>query len=244
MVDMNFNNAEENTSGDCIPNGTEAKVIMTIRPGGHGQDGWFKESKSSPAIMLDCEFTVSAGKYCRKKFWQYFMMENVSEKALNVSRSQIRSIIESANGILPSDYSDSAQAKRNITSIGQLSGLEFAARIKIQKAELNSGYDDKNVIGAIITPNQKKYTEIMGGESQINNVAASGGYAPPVQTSLPTPPPEKPAWAGAQAPTQPVNNPAPAWAAAPQPAQTPDEVAAPAWTAAPTTAPPKDDIPF
>ena len=66
---FDMNDAEPQKSGDLIPDGTFAKITMTIRPGGvDGESeidrGLLKRSGApgSDVLMLDCEFTVAEGK--------------------------------------------------------------------------------------------------------------------------------------------------------------------------------------
>ena len=63
MFDLNDAQPQSMPSGDTIPDGTFAKLKLTIRPG--GADGallpdkaLLKLSQSSDAKMLDCEMTV------------------------------------------------------------------------------------------------------------------------------------------------------------------------------------------
>ena len=74
-----FSDVEPQQSSDLIPDGTFAKVTMTIRPGGvDGQTeidkGLLKASTTpgSDVLSLDCEFTVVRGRLVRRKFWQNF----------------------------------------------------------------------------------------------------------------------------------------------------------------------------
>ena len=75
-----FSTSSRSRAGDLIPDGSFAKVTMTIRPGGvDGQteiDQWPAQSPErspgSDVRMLDCEFTVSEGPLARRKFWQMF----------------------------------------------------------------------------------------------------------------------------------------------------------------------------
>ena len=67
-MSFDMNDAEPQKSGELIPDGTFAKVTMTIRPGGiDGQgeidQGLLKAPKdpTSDVRMLDCEFTVVGG---------------------------------------------------------------------------------------------------------------------------------------------------------------------------------------
>ncbi len=80
MFDMN--DAEPQKTGELIPDGTFAKVTMSIRPGGiDGQSeidqALLKAPKdpSSDVRMLDCEFTVAEGPHAKRKFWQMFTVQ-------------------------------------------------------------------------------------------------------------------------------------------------------------------------
>src|SRR5690606_41743917 len=76
-MSFDMNDAEPQKSGELIPDGTFAKVTMTIRPGGtDGQSeidrGLLKSSNQpgSDVLMLDAEFTVAEGPHARRKSWQ------------------------------------------------------------------------------------------------------------------------------------------------------------------------------
>ena len=222
-IDFDFNNAGEQKSGDLIPDKTDVKVVMNVRPGGNGDGGWLKVSQSGNG-MLDCELTVTEGQYAKRKFWEYFVIgSNGSEKgnqAVNIARAKLRAIVESARGINPKDMTPEAQAKRRINSIDELNGLEFACSVKIQKGQ--NGYDDSNKMSYVITPDNKKYQSVMAGGIN-GNTNSPAPAATPVQTS------STPAWAATPqpqqqpaAPAQP-QSPAPAWATQ-QPATTADDI--------------------
>src|SRR5574344_912917 len=76
-MSFDMNDAEPQKSGEIIPDGTFAKVCLTIRKGtvdGESEidKGLLKASNSpgSDVLMLDCEFTVAEGPHVRRKFWQ------------------------------------------------------------------------------------------------------------------------------------------------------------------------------
>ena len=76
---FDMNDAEPQKTGDLIPDGSFAKITMTIRPGNvDGQSemdqGLLKASNSpgSDVLMLDAEFTVVEGPHAKRKFWQMF----------------------------------------------------------------------------------------------------------------------------------------------------------------------------
>src|SRR5512132_3858354 len=80
MYDLNDAKPQMLPTGDPIPDGTFARIRMTIRPGGVDGSvpmdrGLLKASATSDAKMLDCEFTVLEGPFAKRKFWQKFSLE-------------------------------------------------------------------------------------------------------------------------------------------------------------------------
>jgi hypothetical protein len=192
--DFDFNTAETQAPrGDfeLIPNGTIAKLLMTIRPGGEGPEGWLTRSKNSGNLFLSCEFVVTEGQFERRRFWQSFVLEggqkneNGESIAWTISRSTLRSILESAKRIHPSDTSEKAMSARKVHSWEEFDGLEFAGKIGIEKGQ--GGYDDKNRLFAAITPNDKHYAEVMGGDMPAK--------APTSKSRNPKPTDNTPPWA-------------------------------------------------
>ena len=99
-------------------------------------------------------------------------------QAKEIGLSTLRSIIESANNINPSDMSEDALQKRNIGGVNDLSGMEICAKVGIEKG--TGGYDDQNRLMAAVTPNQKDF--IPSGQAPIAQAPA----AQPHQTAQPT----------------------------------------------------------
>ena len=76
---FDMNDVAPQQSGDLIPDGTFAKLVMTLRKGGtdgssDADRGLLKASNQpgSDVLMLDAEFTVAEGPHARRKFWQNF----------------------------------------------------------------------------------------------------------------------------------------------------------------------------
>lgn len=185
---FDFNDAEASKpQGQLIPDNTVVVLVAKLRPGGHGPDGWLKGSKTSAALMLDFEFTIDGGPYDRRKIWSSMVVEGNTEgheKAKGISRSTIRTMLESANSVKTNDASPDAQAKRTIKSYGDLDGLRFCAVIGIEKS--TAGYEDKNKLKYAITPDDtKRYTL---GTPSVGASTASSAPAPKAETT-------KPAWA-------------------------------------------------
>lgn len=191
-MSYDFNDAESNTSsGDLIPKGTIAPVILTIRPGQAGEAGWLTQSKNSPYQYLDCEFTITGGPFARRKFWTLLMSghstpnEDKVAKTLGITRSKLRGILESARGIDPNDMSEAAKAKRIVQGYGDFSGMEFVAKIGLEAGR--DGYADKNVFDNAVPVTSAEYAKAKSGAA---SAPAAPAYTPPASNGA-----AMPAWA-------------------------------------------------
>ena len=238
--DLNDAEPQMTPGGDLIPDGTFAKVRMTIRPGGVNgatpmDAGLLKASRSSDAVMLDCEFTVVDGRYARQKFWQNFTVsggkvdENRVSMGWKISKASFRAMVDSALGLDPSDESAGAKAKRVLPGLKQLDGIVFAARIMVEPAS-RAEYRDQNRLANVVLPDDPRHAKIMRGEvvpAEPVNATARKAANPAAPPAWGTPQPAAAqAWGAA-----PQNTAAPAWGV-PQP------TAEPAWgTPQPAPAP-------
>lgn len=145
---ISFNDAAPQQSGNTgpIPEGTIAPVRLTVR----GE----KMTKAGDARMLDCEFVITAGTYARRKIWSNMMItSNGSDghnKAVSITMSSVRGMLESAYGIAEDDKSPDAMQARTIADWSDLDGLEFLARIGVEKSK-DPQYPDKNTVRAVGT---------------------------------------------------------------------------------------------
>ena len=134
MFDMN--DAEPQKTSELIPDGTFAKVIMTIRPGGIDGESEIDQgllkapnNPTSDTRMLDCEFTVVEGPHAKRKLWQMFTVqggkvdENGVSIAWKISKSTFRAMIDSALGLDPADMSEAAKQKRILRGLAPTAGM-------------------------------------------------------------------------------------------------------------------------
>lgn len=187
-----FNDADSYQGFGTMPANTLAKLKMVFRPGdcqgpNPAEGNILTQSKSSDVKMLDCEFTVMSGPFAKRKMWQNLTVSGgkLDDKGIsmgwNISKSMLRSMLDSAWGLDPADMSDVAKQKRRFNGFLEISGIEFAARIDIQKGSANpSGgtYSDRNVIGAILTVKDPQYAAVMSGQAVAAVDAAPAGAAP------------------------------------------------------------------
>ncbi|MGY2987674.1 hypothetical protein [Bradyrhizobium sp. USDA 4508] len=193
---MDFNNAEPQREMGVIDDGTVAVVQINVRPGNAGEGGWLKRSANGESMGLDIEFTVVGGPFDKRKFWTFMVLEGVTDghqKAADISASRIRAILESARGIRPDDQSEEAKLGRRLNDWGELDGTRFIAKIGIEKAKPGSGFKDKNVLDAAITPDRTAWTKVEQTLRTATAVASIGstlgGQAAPAGNM------QKPKWA-------------------------------------------------
>ena len=181
---INLNTAAVNDGPQefsLIPAGTIARAVIIVKMGdieipefGSGQ--WFKQSQSSKAKWMELEFTIIGGEFDRRKFWDRIFVDGDKmgqsgiPQAKEIGLSTLRQIIESANGIDPTDMSETAQQRRNISGIMDLNGMEICAKIGIKRG--TNGYSDSNKLTAAMTPNQTGY--IGAGQAQVQQTPAAG----------------------------------------------------------------------
>jgi hypothetical protein len=224
MFDMN--DAEPQKSGELIPDGTFAKVAMTIRPGGiDGQSEMDQlllkapKDPSSDVLMLDCEFTVAEGPHAKRKFWQMFTVqggkvdENGVSIAWTISKSKFRAMIDSALGLDPQDMSEAAKQKRILRGLADLKGITFVAKIKVEPTE-DTRYGDQNRLDRVVLPTEKEWKLVMEGKDVPPRPSRSRAAVGKVAAA-------QPAW------TQPAAQDGQPAAAQPRPAQ---PSGAPAWS--------------
>jgi hypothetical protein len=200
MTDYNFdfNDAEPQMDFSLMPDNTFVKVFMIIRS---DKEDALTDSKSSDAKYLDCELSVLEGKYQGRKFWENFVVSGGKQNdagqsiAGNISRAKLRAILESARNIKATDSGKAAVTARRIKSFWDLNEIEFVVKLGIQKAKAGSGYDDKNRIKAVITPDMPEYKIVMSGKdivvkipkASVSTPAASWGQAKKETKLEPTP---------------------------------------------------------
>jgi len=203
-----YNDADQQQSFDLIPKGALAKVRMTLKPGGHDDPaqgwtgGYATESFDTGSIYLAAEFVVLEGEYAKRKLWSNIGLHSAKgDTWANMGRSLIRAILNSARGVLPTDTSPQAQAARRIADFSALDGIEFVARIDVEK---DSKGENRNVIKQAIEPDYKDYARLMGviatpsftGNGNSGTPAtAVPAFAVPAQRPATPATPGKPAWA-------------------------------------------------
>jgi hypothetical protein len=153
MID--FNDAEPQQEYSLIPANTIAKARLVIKPGNDFSDSHLTRSKNGDSAYLNCEFIILEGQYAKRKVFDKIGIKG-SDQWVNMGKSRIRALIESAKNINPKDVSPAAASARNINSYDELNGLDVVIKIGIE-SDRNGVYPDKNKVASVITPDNKLY---------------------------------------------------------------------------------------
>lgn len=204
-----FNDAEQQQSFDLIPKGTVARVRMTIKPGGFDDPaqgwngGYATQSFETGSVYLSCEFVILEGEFARRKMWSNIGLYSPKGPNWgNMGRTFVRAALNSARNIRPQDNSPHAAAARRIAGFHELDGLEFVARIDVEK---DGRGELKNVVKLAVEPDHPDYARGNGASGATGAPArpTAASFAPQAPTAAPA------AAAPAQRPTAPGK---PAWA--------------------------------
>ena len=209
-----FNDADSQQSGfDVIPKGTVVPVRMTLKPGGfddHNQGwtgGYATESFDTGAVYLACEFVVTGGPFAKRKMWSNIGLHSAKGPTWGqMGRSFIRGALNSARNVHPKDETAQASAARRIESFADLDGLEFIARVDVEKD--NKGAD-RNVVKVALEPDHPDYPKFKGVAAKATSGGSgSGNSGAPAQA---TPVYEAPAQVAQTAQRAPMTG-KPSWA--------------------------------
>jgi len=199
-----FNDAEQQQGFDLIPKGTIVKVRMTIKPGGHDDPaqgwtgGYATQSFDNGSVYLACEFVVLEGPHARRKMWSNIGLHSPKGPTWGqMGRSFIRGILNSARNVHPQDNSPQAAAARRIQGFHELDGIEFLARVDIEK---DAKGQERNAVKIAVEPDHPDYAKLMGVPPKASGGDTSGAPAQAVPAyQVPAlqraPVPGKPAWA-------------------------------------------------
>jgi hypothetical protein len=185
MSAFDFNTAPDQRDFELIPDKTVAVVQLKIRDGNAGEGGLFKRTKKGDAEGLDCEFVVAEGPYAKRKFWGFFLLDGATDGQKDMARANtgtLRAILESARGIKPADVSEAAK-KARVAEYRDFDGIRFIARIGVEPAK--GDYKAKNILAAVVTPDQKEWHPIEQVEQPLMHATPAAG-----SNVIP-----KPAWA-------------------------------------------------
>ncbi len=205
-----FNDAEaQHGAFDLIPKGSIVPLRMTIKPGGHDDHsqgwtgGYATESFETGAVYLACEFVVIGGPFVKRKMWSNIGLHSKKGPTWGqMGRSFIRAVLNSSRNVHPQDNTPQAAVARRIDSFTDLDGIEFIARVDVEK---DAKGEDRNVVKLAIEPDHKDYAALMvgvpkgstGGGNSGAPAQAASAFAAPTRAAQPSASTaiSKPSWA-------------------------------------------------
>ena len=174
-----FNDAEQQQGFDLIPKGTLVPVRMTIKPGGHDdpEQGWgggyATESFETGSIYLAAEFVVTGGDHAKRKMWSNIGLYSKKGPTWGqMGRSFIRAVLNSARNVHPQDNTPQAATARRIQGFHELDGIEFLARVDVEKDAKGL---DRNVVKLAVEPDHPDYAKYMGVLSKAKTGGGTSG---------------------------------------------------------------------
>jgi hypothetical protein len=158
---IDLNDSEQQRDFTPVPPGIY-RLAIKLKPGGGGAGNWLRRSKNLHLQMLEMELSIIGGEHAGRKLWEFAIVafddspdiERAQAEryrtAVQLGRSKLRAILESAREIEPSDTSERAQKARCIDDYGELNRLAFFAWVDVRRGD--NGYRDRNALGFIVTP--------------------------------------------------------------------------------------------
>jgi hypothetical protein len=151
MSGYDLNDAEPNTF-ECIPDGTQVPVIFKLIVGEASDN--LHPTKDGRARMVKLEAVVTDGPYAKRRVFLNLLLDSSDKmdeghkKAIEISKSTLRAIVEAAKGFSPTDETPAAVAARHLKSVNDLDQLECTIVVGI---EIGTGsYPDKNVVKRVV----------------------------------------------------------------------------------------------
>lgn len=165
---------EHDNQNEPIPSGTRAMILMRIiPPEGPAQrtdmDVALTKSGTSDAVFLNCIFELASGTHKGKKLYQRFTVAGgkLDDKgrsiAAKISGVTLKAIWDAHKGLMPTDMTQAAVAARQLKSYAEFHDIYFPGTICIKAG--NNGYQPKNELYHIITPNEPEYARLQAGEN-------------------------------------------------------------------------------
>lgn len=240
IIDLN-NEEKQSAQYQPIPPMSRVLVRLTINYPDNGRNGTqypLTSSRSSSLEFLSTSLEVVSPSFRGQKIRHNFNLVGGSteghSKAINISRKQIRALVEANSGIHPDDNSPQAVQARKLNAWTDLEGMTFPVTVDCEVSNNNGKQYVNNVLKNIVTVEDSEFAMLRNGGESITDKPL-----PSTAPAQATPVAPAPTWAAPAAPATPAQPAArPAWS---QPAATAAAPAAPqGWTqpAAPGAVPP------
>ena len=173
MYDFNQEEDQQARASGPIPAGSSVMVRLSIRrPKFTDGNSEFIGKTTKGMLFLDAEYEVLGGQFQGCKIWEYLWLPlglqrasltDGQKKACTIAAQKMKGILNAAYGLMPKDDSPQANRKRNTQSWLDFNGLEFpvAVGIKDDPSESNGKTYWNNTISRIVTPDDKRYDDLL-----------------------------------------------------------------------------------
>lgn len=217
---LDFNNAQEQSKGfSVIPPNSKVLVALKIEAPASDRRGSYPElckSQNSSLEYLNAVLEVVAGSFKGKQIYHNFNVYGAAtekqQKAIDISMSQLRALVEASCHISPKDNSPQAQKMRVLYSYSELNGKVFPIAVKCAERTSQKPGDILivNELKYIITVEDADYAALMNGGEVISDTPIPQVTGQKTEQT-------KPSWgassSNANTGTKTIQNKAPSWAA-------------------------------
>jgi len=156
---IDLNDAGTQLSRDVLPDNCLVNVVLTVKPGGAGDDGMLTPAKDGNSEHLSCEFTVLDGDHVKRKIWARLTVSGKNhQQAIDISRKTLKAVLECARGVKPGDESDVAKAARQVKSWADFDQLRVMVRLGVEPPK--NGFQAKNFVKEVITPDHTAWKKL------------------------------------------------------------------------------------
>lgn len=187
IIDLGQEQEQKERAYGPVPGGSRVLVRLTVEPPRYpsSEDRLVAQAKSG-LLYLYCRLEVIGGTY-DGVYWhenimlpcgvQYIGLTEGQRKVCGSGGRTLRAIVEAVNRIEPKDVSPQAAEKRRLSSWSELDGVEFPARLGIDRQPYE-GNDGRlywsNTLGRVLTCSDREYQEILNGGEFITDGPVAG----------------------------------------------------------------------
>lgn len=190
-IDFSREEEQKDRNYGPVPSGSRVLVRMTLEKPKYASrnDPDIAETKNG-LLQLPCKMSVVDGTYAGCSWYEYITLQadmqtirltESQQTACRIGGSTLRAIIEAHRGVDPKDKSPRADKARMINAWGDMDGMEFPARLGINRKG-SEGKDGRifwnNCIGRVLSVTDKEFPEIKRGAEFITDGATKGDDAP------------------------------------------------------------------
>ena len=204
MSFLNMNEAEQQKEIGPIPSGTIVPMRVTLQkpkpeysytgpvpPELESIRPYLTGKLETQIVFLNLELTVLAGQFEKRKVFTRMMLWSANptegqNKAIDITKSKLRALVESARGVKPDDNSPDANQKRILNSLNDINGMGVVVKVGTEKAYRDENKTVNNV-SVFVTPDKPEWkhveslqiqqapvTQEVSNPSQQNSGGASG----------------------------------------------------------------------